>query len=186
MQLDWERMYRDGSWSHLTGVAECPHHAVVAGYARKIVGAGRLLDAGCGEGGLLEYLDQAALDYVGFDLSPTAVDGARKRLARGRLTVCGFDEFAAAADSFDAIVFNESLQMHPAPLQLLDRFRAFLTARGVFIVSLFQDADLATAPGRLAAAALRQACDAGRYTLLELAEARNVRAQLLWRIFVLR
>jgi hypothetical protein len=99
--------------------------------------------------------------------------------------VCGFDDFAAPSGTVDVIVFSDSLQFADAPLAVLDRYRRFLRDHGIVIVSVFQNR-LETAPARIFLRTLEKACDDGRYTVLELAEARNPRLDLLWRISVLR
>lgn len=183
--IDWERIY-EGPWSNLSGPSELPHHAIVAAFATKLIGGGALLDAGCGDGGLIDYLDLARFAYFGFDRSATATGRARQRHAGAKIAHCTFDEFAPTRDQkFDVVVFNESLQYVDQPFAVIDRFRSFLTPEGIVVVSLFQ-AKKEAARGVLLARLLHHECVTGRYRLLELAEARNVPRELVWRIFVLK
>jgi SAM-dependent methyltransferase len=68
-------------------------------YARPAAGM-RVLDVGCGTGGLLGYLP--AVDYVGFDASARHVDRARRRFgARGQFLVADVLDVKLPAASFD-------------------------------------------------------------------------------------
>lgn len=82
----WERAYTDGlheqqwdtPWSSpelagfLTGVGELP---------------GTALDLGCGTGGDAVYLAERGIETIGLDISPTALEIARKRAARSGVQV---------------------------------------------------------------------------------------------------
>ena len=180
---DWDGLYADGPW--FDWPAEVPHHAIVAGFAMRLLGRGALLDAGCGDGGLIDYLDLGRLDYSGFDGSAAAIARARQRPGKPNVVHCTFDEFEPASDrQFDVIVFNESLQFAADPFAVIDRFRSFLRTHGIIVVSLFQ-AKEGPANGTLLARLLEHACETGRFRLLELAEGRNILRDLTWRIFAL-
>jgi len=180
---DWDGIYAQGAW--FDWPAEVPHHAIIAGFAARLVGRGALLDAGCGDGGLIEYLDPSRFAYFGFDSSAVAIERARQRPGKPNVSHRGFDEFQPASDrKFDVIVFNESLQFAADPFAVIDRFRSFRSANGIIIASLFQTKD-GPANGTLLARLLEQECATGRFRLLELAEGRNLLRDLTWRIFVL-
>jgi trans-aconitate methyltransferase len=181
---DWDGIYAQGPW--FDWPAEVPHHAIVAGFATKLVGRGSLLDAGCGDGGLIEYLDLARFGYVGFDRSAAAISRARQRPGNPNVAQSTFDDFRPASDrKFEIVVFNESLQFAADPFAVLERFRSFLTANGIVVVSLFQ-AKEELGNGRLLARLLERECATARFRLLELAEGRNLLRDLTWRIFVLK
>jgi 2-polyprenyl-3-methyl-5-hydroxy-6-metoxy-1,4-benzoquinol methylase len=183
---DWESTFQDGRWDYLAGIGELPRYAVVAGYIHKLLNQGRLLDAGCGEGVLLDYLDLERFDYTGFDLSPTAIIRARKRLRRGTVFERRIEQFEPPDGTrYDAIVFNESLQSTEAPLELIDRYRGFLSARGVIVLSLFKNPN-DNANGPRLARFLAAECEKRRYSLVDRAEGTSVSHGLAWRILVLR
>jgi 2-polyprenyl-3-methyl-5-hydroxy-6-metoxy-1,4-benzoquinol methylase len=180
---DWDGIYAQGAW--FDWPAEVPHHAIIAGFAARLGGRGALLDAGCGDGGLIEYLDPSRFEYFGFDGSAAAIDRARQRPGKPNVAHCTFDEFEPPPRrTFDVVVFNESLQFAADPFAVIDRFRSFLRANGIIIASLFQAKD-GPANGVLLARLLEQECATGRFRLLELAEGRNLLRDLTWRIFVL-
>jgi 2-polyprenyl-3-methyl-5-hydroxy-6-metoxy-1,4-benzoquinol methylase len=69
-----------------------------------------VLDAGCGEGLLLDCLALDRFTYTGCDLSPTAIERARKRHNTANLVACSSDAFEPArGEQYDAIVLNEVL-----------------------------------------------------------------------------
>jgi len=95
----------------------------------------RVLDIGCGTGGVLAHLP--AVDYVGFDLNPEYIAAAQRRYgARGRF-VCG-DVNRAPADArgaFDrilAIGLLHHLEDNEAQA-LMDLARSLLTPNGYFL-----------------------------------------------------
>lgn len=179
----WEAEWSSGAWDRLDDIAELPHHGVVAGFVARLIGTGRLLDAGCGAGSLADYLNLDRIEYLGFDISASAVERANDRLTRGRALQSSFDQFEPPDEAaFDCIVFNESLQCTVLPLDTLDKFRSYLTQRGIMIVSLFQSNKK---EGAVLAELLRDACDRGRFRLLDCAEASSLSNDLTWRIFVL-
>lgn len=71
--------YRSGAYDFVEGLDMAPRMAVLAGYIGHL-GLGRILDVGCGTGLLLDHL-RHDVGYVGVDISPTAVEAARKRHA---------------------------------------------------------------------------------------------------------
>ena len=71
--VNWDQTFREGKWEYLHSIAETPRYAAVAGYVHKLLRRGNLLDAGCGEGLLVDYLDINRIRYTGFDLSPISV-----------------------------------------------------------------------------------------------------------------
>lgn len=64
----------------------------------------KVLDIGCGTGGILEYLPE--VDYLGFDLNPGYVEAARKRFGpRHRFLCADVNAVPAEAEgSFDRIL----------------------------------------------------------------------------------
>jgi SAM-dependent methyltransferase len=181
---DWEEEYRNGEHEYMSGLGELPHYALVAGYVRRFVGQGKVLDAGCGEAHLALYLDLEKIDYLGFDISSTAVAYANRKLTHGRALCCSFDEFAPPKGAtFDVIVFDDSLRYIAAPFETLNRFRALLAPNGVIVVTVFLNGN---GSGKWFTKFLKSACDEGRFTLLDIAETRSVSHGHEWCVFALR
>ena len=161
-----------------------PHYALIAGYIRRFVGRGKLLDAGCGEAHLAFYLDLDNIDYLGFDISSTAVAYAKRKLTRGRAFCCSFDDFVPPKGAkFDAIVFDDSLRCIASPFETLNLFRAFLEPEGIIVVTAFLNGN---GSGKWFTKFLKSACDEGRFTLLDMAKIHSLSHGLEWSVFALR
>jgi 2-polyprenyl-3-methyl-5-hydroxy-6-metoxy-1,4-benzoquinol methylase len=134
----WESQYLQGRWSRLRDIEQAPRYGVIGAYLQFSKPGARVLDIGCGEGVLLEYLNPALYsNYVGIDLSQAAIDRA---LARGfvRSTFAQADALGyVPAEGYDVIVFNEVLYYFPNPFEVLKRYQRWLNPGGVFIASLF-------------------------------------------------
>ncbi len=82
---------------------------------RRLSPGGRLLDAGCGTGAFLRFLfdRRAVASAAGIDLSPEAVELARKRVPEAELAVASLTHLPFADESFDAATLNDVLQHVP-------------------------------------------------------------------------
>ena len=91
------------------------HNAAYYPWIKKALdrsGAGKILDAGCGEGALVRYLRAPGRQLTGIDPDPAAVSRARQSTAEGedvRWLCTTFEDFAAPRGSLDAVVFVASL-----------------------------------------------------------------------------
>lgn len=134
----WEREYQYGRWDYLRALDELGHYSVVAGYCKYLRRGGALLDLGCGEGLLLEALDgQSYSRYLGVDISSTAI----ARAPQGSDDRVGFEiadigQFVPR-ETFDIIVFNETLYYLSDPIACLQRYAASLRKDGLFIISMY-------------------------------------------------
>jgi SAM-dependent methyltransferase len=137
----WEKEYRENKWHFAEqSVGDCVYGPLEK-YARK----GKILDLGCGSGNTANEMDDAAYSsYLGVDISEEALAKAAKRSeACGRSSKNRFmrsDFFAFdTTEKFDVILFRES--MYHVPVErvktILDKYSAYLTEGGVFIVRLF-------------------------------------------------
>ncbi|MBV9553890.1 MAG: class I SAM-dependent methyltransferase [Alphaproteobacteria bacterium] len=113
-------------------------HANVLRLYRRLAPDGRLLDAGCGTGGLLarlarEHPDSAA---VGLDASETAcrwaMDKSGRPVCRGSVDTLPFDDGAFAAIVSVDVLCHRGVDERRA----LEQFQRCLTAGGILIVNL--------------------------------------------------
>lgn len=101
---------------------------------------GRLLDLGCGQGRNAVWLADAGYDVLGLDLSPVAIEQARRLAAEAGVAA----EFAAVdlanwepePDAFDYALLSY-LQLHPQPRRKVHRAveRALKRGGTVFLVA---------------------------------------------------
>ncbi len=133
----WDQEYQDGRWDFLHKLREAPRYGAIAAYLMQAKRPYRLLDVGCGDGVLMQYLHPAWLSgYVGVDLAQTALDRFQG-LPAGGVTRCADLATYQPEGQFDAILFNEVLFFTADPAAELGRYRKALTPGGVMIVSLY-------------------------------------------------
>jgi 2-polyprenyl-3-methyl-5-hydroxy-6-metoxy-1,4-benzoquinol methylase len=133
----WDREYRDGRWDFLHAMREVPRYGIVSAYLTQILKPGSLLDIGCGDGVLMDYVPADKITrYVGVDLAQEALDRFRG-LPKGGELVCTDLQSYQTAEKFDAILFNEVLFFADDPAKELARYKPFLTKDGAMVISLY-------------------------------------------------
>jgi SAM-dependent methyltransferase len=190
---DWDAMFRAGNWDYLASPGEAPRYALIAGYLHRLAAADgsdpiRVLDAGCGQGILADYLDPARITLTGFDPSPTAIARARSRPhnQHGTWLVAGVDPIPLPPSArFRAIVFNEVLPALPDPMGTLASYRALLEPGGMFVLSLFQSHD-EHANARILTRMLDAELAAGALAALARACVTDAESGLTWNLTCLR
>jgi 2-polyprenyl-3-methyl-5-hydroxy-6-metoxy-1,4-benzoquinol methylase len=97
---------------------------------------GKVLDAGCGEGGFLDLAKSSSWTVVGFDYDPRKVAEVKKR---------GIDAFAEDWNAFcrsrkdgefDAVTLFDVLEHTPEPRELVKQASRLLKAGGTLVVTL--------------------------------------------------
>ncbi|WOS66705.1 class I SAM-dependent methyltransferase [Sinorhizobium fredii] len=76
----------------------------------------RVLDIGCGSGGLARELIAAGADVCGIDPEPTAIQTAKETAPPGRFTIASAEALPFASGTFDAAVMVNALHHVPEPL----------------------------------------------------------------------
>jgi 2-polyprenyl-3-methyl-5-hydroxy-6-metoxy-1,4-benzoquinol methylase len=186
IQRDWEETFRRGDWDFLAGMGEVPRNALVAGYIHRLAHRGRILDVGCGEGVLLDYLDLGRIDYCGFDVSSTAIERARRRGAKAKLFVASMDDFEPSkGERYDMVVFNEALSHSPRPIETLRRFSAYTKISGHVLISQFQTFK-PRSDGAFFSALFKAEIEAGRISPIYTAEVKNCDNGLRWTLYCLQ
>lgn len=137
----WDREYSDGAWEWLASPDESAHYHAIANYCRAAPPrrACRVLDVGCGNGVLLEHLaPNDFVHYAGVDLSPVALDQARKR----EIPLTSFEhgdvnEYVPVG-VFDIVVFNECLYYLDDPVDVIDRY-ATASPAALLVISMYDN-----------------------------------------------
>jgi 2-polyprenyl-3-methyl-5-hydroxy-6-metoxy-1,4-benzoquinol methylase len=134
----WDGQYASGLGHQLNLPQEQEHHQTLVDFMVSAHKNKTILDVGCGEGVLLDYLDRCGYQkYVGIDFSDVALRNASKRANSKVSFVSGLAESFVPEGQFDSIVFDESLYYFEDPLQVLHRYERYLAPDGVMLVSLF-------------------------------------------------
>lgn len=135
----WDHQYRSGRWAYLSTLEQLPRYALLAAWIERLHPAASVLDVGCGEGILIEWL-RSCRRYEGIDISQTALVSAKNRPPRTEHQVfhCASAEafYSSCSTAFDCIVFNEVLYCCADPIQLLARYERLLTPAGHLLVSV--------------------------------------------------
>ncbi|MDQ3850492.1 MAG: class I SAM-dependent methyltransferase [Actinomycetota bacterium] len=95
-------------------------------------GQGRVLDVGCGDGGLLAQFADAGWDAVGLDPSETAIAAVRARGLEAHAGTLGHHPWPPG--SFDAVLFSHSLEHIPDPMAALEEAARLLAPGGALAV----------------------------------------------------
>ena len=105
----------------------------------KISDTSTVLDIGCGNGKMCEYIhDQTGAEVWGYDYSDAAIQYARRRTAakkeklRFDVGIIGDMEYPDA--SFDTVLSIDTIYFTSEPEQVIRQARSFLRPAGMFIV----------------------------------------------------
>lgn len=146
----FDEEYRSGNWDHFEGPAETPRNLVLARLVSERFRQPSILDVGCGSGRLaMLYQGHAFARYTGVDVS---TEGLKKALSRGLPRVVFLEadyETWRPVESFDAIIFNESIGYARDPAETLRAFSLGLSSGGLFFVSHFRSGNHAALWRRL-------------------------------------
>ena len=132
----WNREYKSGNWERLRQLDELAHHAVLAGYVRRLKPRGAVLDVGCGEGLFHEMLGaDGYAQYLGIDFAEPVRLASVRANANTRFEVFDMNDFVTA-EKFDAIVFDESIYYSRDVLAALRRYSSMLNTGGLLLISM--------------------------------------------------
>jgi len=179
----WEQQYNSGFWSYLASAQELARYAAIAGYVNRLSNGNRVLDVGCGECILYDFLARReGAHYTGLDLSPAALAKSKVPETQSTLIAADVEEHEFEnGEQFDAIVFNEILYYPKLPIRVLDRLAKHLAPGGLVVVSMYHSPDPASAHARTVGGIWR-AIDQGNWTGLDETAVTNIPTRRTWRI----
>jgi SAM-dependent methyltransferase len=132
-----------GDWQGLRQPQQAPRYREIARLVELYGVNGAVLDVGCGEGVLLDYLDLGKISqYTGLDPSATAVNHIVLRRAQDRVERTVVESYAAAPSSWNVIIMSEILYYLDDPIAVLKKYWYYVAPGGVIIISIFQKAEL--------------------------------------------
>lgn len=114
------------------------HQALIAARVLETLGSGRedavpkVLDYGCGFGGLMKMMKAGGVDCIGFETSSRSVAFGR----REGLEILNSLGSVSARGPFDAIVLSDVLEHLPHPIDVLRVCEGLLRRNGILYVSV--------------------------------------------------
>lgn len=136
----WNQSYRSGYWNFLMSRDQRPRHYVVAGIVREYFpGKSSILDVGCGFSPALNLMKKEGLEYLGIDISQSAVNKCREIHPEENcmFSVMRF-ESAVFDHKFDVILMSEVLYYYPlwqVP-NVVDQMLGLLSADGILVITM--------------------------------------------------
>jgi SAM-dependent methyltransferase len=132
----WDAQYAAGGWGFLGDIGEVAHYAVIVGYGSYLKPGGSVLDVGCGSGVLHErWVPAGYRRYVGVDISEVAVRGLQDQQHPAASFVAADAEEFETDETFDVVVFNESITYFEDPARGFEKYLGVLAPNGIVIVS---------------------------------------------------
>ena len=135
-----------GDWAHLDEAVQEPRYKAIADLINRYSRGLYVLDVGCGMGTLAGHLPKR-FSYFGVDPSSEAVNIAQ---GRGIAADVYHPDDWTTVNQWDCTVMSETLYYSRDPIGLLERFTRQLTADGILIVTIWQQAKTPTWRRRLA------------------------------------
>ncbi len=136
----WNRQFADGKWDRLQeGQANTTEIArLICTYAESQSERLRVLDVGCGNGGLARLLaHDFSIAYTGIDISETAIATAKAAVPQGRFIVADAATPPSDIGVFDVVVFNEVF-FYINPNHALPLYRGHTTPATRVVVSIIR------------------------------------------------
>ncbi|HEY4501211.1 MAG TPA: class I SAM-dependent methyltransferase [Candidatus Paceibacterota bacterium] len=136
----WERQFANGTWDRLQegqpNTAELAR--LISEYAGMRGAPVRVLDIGCGNGGLAKLIAMKPnIDYIGIDISETALAAARTVAPKARFIATDAEQPPSDIGTFDVFVFNEALY-YMNPDSVLTRYCLYATADARIFISVLR------------------------------------------------
>lgn len=120
----WHAPHRSGQWDDPDRAEQSAPYMTICELYQRYVGEGAVLDIGCGDGALYQYLtEHAGLDsddYTGVDVADDAVRRAAASFPGVKVSRRDYDS-EAVGSRFDCVVFNASLHCFDDPAAILDK-----------------------------------------------------------------
>lgn len=188
----WNEQYADGAWNRLRNMREFAHYGSVAAYVNARRQSVSVLDLGCGEGILFNFMNAKIIaNYTGVDISVVALEGARSNIAnsadphtRCRLICAPAEVYSPETDEkFDFIILNEVLHYCNDPKSLLEKLRPHLSLDGVMIVSWFRRQN---DPLLAKEMEMWNVLEAEKWEIIDVASVQNIKHNLQWQLRVVR
>lgn len=127
----------EDDWRGLGSKRNAPRYYQIAKILKEFDADKDVLDVGCGEGLLRNYLPEYC-NYMGIEKSLIAVGIAKKRNNDRNIVHAKAEDFTDYSRHFSSIVFNEVLYYTADPVGLIRKYSVILKEKGVILCSIFQ------------------------------------------------
>jgi len=144
-----------GDWQDLASDAQAPRYQVIAGMISEFCPRSDVLNVGCGEAVLWQYLPMGK-SYFGIEPSAKAGESAREKCGRDCIINCTGEDFDAGECRSIVLSSTKCCIYSRHPLALLDKYSNLIKHGGKIIVSIYQK------PGSLIKAQLMYWLDSNR------------------------
>lgn len=138
----WEKQYTTTEWDFLASEDEKEHYETLLNQIKKAGPPESILDIGCGEGVLYDYLKRSLtvpFGYQGIDISENAVAKGLQKFPGISLKAMDYD-FERLDGRFKLIILNEVLYYFVKPLKTLTKaLHENLADDGIMIISMYAD-----------------------------------------------
>ena len=138
----WEKQYADTEWDFLASDDEKVHYEALLNQVKKAGSIETILDIGCGEGVLYNYLKSSLnipFGYHGIDISETAVSKGTEKYPGIDFKVIDYDS-EHVEGRFKLIIFNEVLYYFVKPVKIISKaVNENLATGGIMIISMYDD-----------------------------------------------
>jgi len=136
----WDYEYSHGVWDFLDSELEKERLKVLS---KALEGCGKnqeLLEIGCGEGILLQFLPPDSFKkYWGLDISDWAIQKAKAKQFPRTEFISGDMENFIPQPNMDTILFNESIYYSKNPILLFNRYLKNLKPGGRILTSIYEN-----------------------------------------------
>jgi SAM-dependent methyltransferase len=104
----------------------------------------RILDVGCGDGRLIQYLVDAGFkDVLGVDIDAASVAAVERRHPGSALHIGNLEEFCAGRRaSFDVVIAKQVIYYFSAVVPVLESLRAVLVPGGTLVAEVFNGSSM--------------------------------------------
>lgn len=137
-----EELYGTDEWGYLRSLDELARFGVVWSFCRRLAPGGSILEIGCGDALLHDFLDPALYShFTGVDISEVAIARTKPLWSAKTEFIASDAEIFTPARKYDLIVFNEVLEYFTNPLDLVRRYEPFANEGAHFVISMFAGID---------------------------------------------
>lgn len=126
---------REGAWGIEDPAMKEAHSARLLARVERQIGVGRLLDVGCGTGGMLASAARRGWQVAGIEPNRQAAGRARQRVCRAEVFCGPVEAFAEAAERFDLITCLEVIEHLRDPAAALSRLYGCLRPGGLLVAT---------------------------------------------------